>query len=118
MWDHVRWHEPVVAVADPWIAPAAIAMATTSVRLGPMVTPLARRRPAKVAQGEHYTDIVAALPPGSDPAPYAAAGATWWVTEFPPDGLSVDEVRGVIGDGPFGRPHTGADERRIGKHAA
>src|SRR3954449_3380156 len=50
VWDHIRWHEPVVEVADPWITLAAIATATPSVRVGPMVTPLARRRPVKVAR--------------------------------------------------------------------
>ena len=43
-------------------------------------------------------DVVAALPPGGDPAPYAAAGATWWVVDFPGDAVSVDQVRGVIRD--------------------
>jgi len=37
-------------MADPWIALAAIAMATSQVRIGPIVTPLARRRPWKVAR--------------------------------------------------------------------
>ena len=46
-------------------------------------------------------DIVAALPPGVNPTPYAAAGATWWVVEFPADAASVDRVRGVIRDGPL-----------------
>jgi len=230
VWDHVRWREPVVEVADPWITLAAVAVATERVRLGPMVTPLARRRPVKVARetatldrlsggrltlgvglgsdqfgneysitgeevddrrrarmldealeiltaawsgepvrhrGEHYTvdgmrflprpvqrpgvpvwvagfygkprplrraaryqgffpvnlespdqlaeivadltelradtdpfDVVAALPPGGDPAPYAAAGATWWVVDFPGDAVSIDQVRGVIRGGP------------------
>ncbi|MFZ0384226.1 MAG: TIGR03619 family F420-dependent LLM class oxidoreductase [Solirubrobacteraceae bacterium] len=238
VWDHVRWREPVVDVADPWITLAAIATSTERIRLGPMVTPLARRRPVKVARetatldrlsggrltlgvglgsnefgseysmtgeemddrrrarmldesleiltaawsgepvhhrGEHYTvdgmrflprpvqrpgvpvwvagfygkprplrraaryqgffpvnlehhdqlteiiaqltalrheagndpaepyDVVAALPPGSDPATYAAAGATWWVVDFPGEAVSVDQVRGVIHDGPFSR---------------
>jgi hypothetical protein len=35
---------------DPWIALAAIAMRTERIRLGPMVTPLSRRRPWKVAR--------------------------------------------------------------------
>jgi alkanesulfonate monooxygenase SsuD/methylene tetrahydromethanopterin reductase-like flavin-dependent oxidoreductase (luciferase family) len=217
-------------VADPWITLAAIATATDRLRLGPMVTPLARRRPAKVARetatldrlsggrltlgvglgsdrfggelsktgeqlddrlrgqmldealeiltaawsgapvhhrGRHYTvegiqflprpvqqpgvpvwvagfpgnvkplrraarhdgffpanlehpdqlteivatitelrqhttapyDIAVGLSPGTDPAPYAEAGATWWLAEFPP-GVSLDEVRGVLRDGP------------------
>ncbi|MCU1509041.1 MAG: Luciferase [Glaciihabitans sp.] len=50
MWDHLFWRAPVRRVADPWIALAAIATATARLRLGPMVTPLARRRPAKVAR--------------------------------------------------------------------
>jgi alkanesulfonate monooxygenase SsuD/methylene tetrahydromethanopterin reductase-like flavin-dependent oxidoreductase (luciferase family) len=37
-------------VADPWITLAAIATATERLRLGPMVTPLVRRRPVKVAR--------------------------------------------------------------------
>jgi hypothetical protein len=43
---------------------------------------------------------VIALPPGSDPAPYAAAGATWWLVEFPAQGATADLVRAVIRDGP------------------
>jgi len=230
VWDHVNWHAPVRQVADPWITLAAAATATERLRLGPMVTPLARRRPVKVARetatldmlsggrltlgvglgsdrlggefsaageqtddrqrgrmldealeiltaawsgqpmghrGEHYTidgirflprpvqrpgvpvwvagfpgssrplrraaryagffpvnlshpdqlaevttalaslrrdatgpyDIAIALPPGTDPAPYATAGATWWLTEFEP-AVSLDQVRGVLRDGP------------------
>ena len=45
-------------------------------------------------------DVIAALPPGSDPTPYAAAGATWWLVDFPGDAVSVDQVRAVIRDGP------------------
>jgi alkanesulfonate monooxygenase SsuD/methylene tetrahydromethanopterin reductase-like flavin-dependent oxidoreductase (luciferase family) len=235
VWDHIRWNEPVVDVADTQITLAAIAGATERIRFGPMVTPLARRRPVKVARetatldrlsggrltlgvglgsdefggeysitgeeldertraqmldealdilqaawsgelvqhrGEHYTvdgmrflpapvqrpgvpiwvagfygkprplrraaryqgffpvdlehpdqlaeiaaklvtlrqeagrdlseayDIVASLPPGTDPAPYGAAGATWWVTEFPAEGATIDGVRGILREGP------------------
>ena len=39
-----------LAVADPWIALTAIALATERLRLGAMVTPLARRRPWDVAR--------------------------------------------------------------------
>jgi alkanesulfonate monooxygenase SsuD/methylene tetrahydromethanopterin reductase-like flavin-dependent oxidoreductase (luciferase family) len=235
VWDQVRWREPVAAVADPQVTLAAIAAATERIRLGPMVTPLARRRPAKVARetatldrlsdgrltlgvglgsdtfaaeysitgeelddrkrarmldealgilqaawtgqpvrhrGEHYTidtmrflprpvqrpgvpiwvagfygnsrplhrairyqgffpvgiehpdqlaeisaeirrlgretsdgaaapfDIAVELDPGSDPAPYAASGATWGLVAFPWNPVSVDQVRGVIREGP------------------
>ena len=50
VWDHVRWREPIKQVADPWITLAAIASATEEIMLGPMVSALARRRPAKVAR--------------------------------------------------------------------
>jgi alkanesulfonate monooxygenase SsuD/methylene tetrahydromethanopterin reductase-like flavin-dependent oxidoreductase (luciferase family) len=235
VWDNLRFEEPVVDVADPWITLAAMATSTSRMRLGPLVTPLARRRPVKVARetatldrlsdgrltlgvglgsdsfaneysitgeelddrrrasmldesleilaaawsgeevhhrGEHYLvdgmrflprpvqrpgipvwvagyygksrpvrraarhqgffplgldhpeqlaeivtdlttlrreagrdptepyDVVVALPPGEDPAPYAAAGATWWLVEFPWDALSVEQVRAVIREGP------------------
>ncbi|MGW4847959.1 LLM class flavin-dependent oxidoreductase [Nocardia brasiliensis] len=50
VWDHLRWQAPVQQAADPWITLAAIATATERLRFGPMVTPLARRRPAKVAK--------------------------------------------------------------------
>lgn len=50
LWDHLRHRPPVTDVADPWILLAAIASATSSLRLGPMVTPLARRRPQIVAK--------------------------------------------------------------------
>jgi alkanesulfonate monooxygenase SsuD/methylene tetrahydromethanopterin reductase-like flavin-dependent oxidoreductase (luciferase family) len=235
VWDQVRWREPIRMVADPWITLAAVATATSRVRLGPLVTPLARRRPVKVARetatldqlsqgrltlgvglgsdhyasefsltgeelndrrrasmldealeiltaawsgapvhhhGEHYTvggmrflprpvqqpgvpvwvaggygrpgplrraarhqgffpinldhpdqlaelvadlttlrrragrdaagpyDVVVGLPPDSDLTPYAKAGATWWLAEFDPETITVDQVRGVIRDGP------------------
>jgi alkanesulfonate monooxygenase SsuD/methylene tetrahydromethanopterin reductase-like flavin-dependent oxidoreductase (luciferase family) len=50
VWDQITWREPIRQVADPWITLAAIAAATEQVALGPMVTPLPRRRPAKVAR--------------------------------------------------------------------
>lgn len=60
VWDHVRWREPVVDVADPWITLTAIATATERVRIGPMVTPLARRRPVKVARETATLDRLSA----------------------------------------------------------
>jgi alkanesulfonate monooxygenase SsuD/methylene tetrahydromethanopterin reductase-like flavin-dependent oxidoreductase (luciferase family) len=236
VWDHLAWREPVRQVTDPWITLAAIATSTERLRIGPMVTPLARRRPPKVARetaaldrlsdgrltlgvglgsdrfahelsktgeqlddrqrgrmldealeiltaawsgapvhhrGEHYTvddvrflprpvqrpgvpvwvaglphharplrraarydgfvpvnlehpdqlaelvatiqeqrphpatpyDVAVPLPPGTDPAPYVRAGATWCLTELAPEELSIDRVRGVLRDGPA-RPPT------------
>ena len=50
VWDHVAYAEPVRALADPWVVLAAVAMRTERVLLGPMVTPLARRRPHQLAR--------------------------------------------------------------------
>jgi alkanesulfonate monooxygenase SsuD/methylene tetrahydromethanopterin reductase-like flavin-dependent oxidoreductase (luciferase family) len=50
IWDHLLYSEPVREIADPWIAVAAIAQRTSTITLGPMVTPLARRRPQVVAR--------------------------------------------------------------------
>jgi alkanesulfonate monooxygenase SsuD/methylene tetrahydromethanopterin reductase-like flavin-dependent oxidoreductase (luciferase family) len=50
VWDHVAYREPVKALADPWVTLAAVAMRTERVRIGPLVTPLARRRPHQLAR--------------------------------------------------------------------
>jgi alkanesulfonate monooxygenase SsuD/methylene tetrahydromethanopterin reductase-like flavin-dependent oxidoreductase (luciferase family) len=231
VWDHLRWHDPVVAATDPMVSLAAIAAATERLRLGTLVTAVARRRPAKLARetaaldllsggrmtlgaglgsdrfggefslfgdevddkirarmldealevlkaawsgepvhhdGDHYLvdgvtfrprplqgsipiwvagfpgsprprrraarhdgffpvnlagpdqlaeevaavtalrddptaayDVVAALAPGTDPAPYVAAGATWSVTDTDAEGTTLELIRGIIADGPF-----------------
>src|SRR3954452_15145247 len=50
VWDHVAYREPVRSVADPWVTLAAVAVPTSRVLLGPMVTPVARRRPHQLAR--------------------------------------------------------------------
>jgi alkanesulfonate monooxygenase SsuD/methylene tetrahydromethanopterin reductase-like flavin-dependent oxidoreductase (luciferase family) len=51
IWDHIAFDaanpQPVV---DPWVALAVIAARTSRIRLGALVTPLARRRPWKLAR--------------------------------------------------------------------
>src|SRR5215813_8024253 len=49
VWDDVTV-DPPMPVVDPWIALAASAVRTQRIRLGPLVTPLPRRRPWKVAR--------------------------------------------------------------------
>jgi alkanesulfonate monooxygenase SsuD/methylene tetrahydromethanopterin reductase-like flavin-dependent oxidoreductase (luciferase family) len=49
VWDHIQVGWPD-AVADPWIALAAIATSTSRILLGPIVTPLFRRHPWKLAR--------------------------------------------------------------------
>ena len=63
IWDHIssstEWKVPVgkklvpiayAPYADPWVALAAIALKTKRIRIGALVTPLARRRPWKLAR--------------------------------------------------------------------
>lgn len=49
IWDHVVLG-PSEAVLDPWVGLAAVAMSTSRIRIGTMVTPLPRRRPWKLAR--------------------------------------------------------------------
>ncbi|WP_213454713.1 LLM class flavin-dependent oxidoreductase [Rhizomonospora bruguierae] len=49
VWDHIHL-EDGLPLHDPWVLLGAIATATRQVRLGALVTPLARRRPWKVAK--------------------------------------------------------------------
>jgi alkanesulfonate monooxygenase SsuD/methylene tetrahydromethanopterin reductase-like flavin-dependent oxidoreductase (luciferase family) len=60
LWDHVNYSAPVRAVGDAWIALAAIAGATERIRLGPLVTPLSRRRIQKVARETASLDRLSA----------------------------------------------------------
>ena len=48
LWDHVMFGS--TPTVDPWIALSAVALATKHMRLGPLVTPLPRRRPVKLAR--------------------------------------------------------------------
>ena len=51
LWDHLRFSkDSPVAVVDPWVVLGALAARTERVRLGTLVTPVARRRPWKLAR--------------------------------------------------------------------
>jgi alkanesulfonate monooxygenase SsuD/methylene tetrahydromethanopterin reductase-like flavin-dependent oxidoreductase (luciferase family) len=50
LWDHMAYDPPVRALADPWVAMAAIACATERVQIGALVTPTPRRRVQKLAR--------------------------------------------------------------------
>ncbi|MCC6803198.1 MAG: LLM class flavin-dependent oxidoreductase, partial [Anaerolineae bacterium] len=64
IWDHNLYfspYEPKVPMhpfVDPWIGLAAVAVKTSRVRLGPMITSLARRRPWKVARETVSLDLL------------------------------------------------------------
>ncbi len=70
VWDHIVYRAPVRAVADPWVALAAVACA-----------------------------MVVDIAPGDDTEPWVRAGATWIVTDFGMQPTNA-EVCEVIDAGP------------------
>jgi alkanesulfonate monooxygenase SsuD/methylene tetrahydromethanopterin reductase-like flavin-dependent oxidoreductase (luciferase family) len=50
VWDHVVFTIPTFDLADPWLLLTVAALATERIQLGPMVTPVARRRPGTLAR--------------------------------------------------------------------
>jgi alkanesulfonate monooxygenase SsuD/methylene tetrahydromethanopterin reductase-like flavin-dependent oxidoreductase (luciferase family) len=81
LWDHV-FGGPGFAVpmADPWVTLGALATATSRVRLGTAVTPVPRRRPAKLAREVATLDhlsggrAVLGVGLGNPPQEYTAFG--------------------------------------------
>src|SRR5918994_4211473 len=95
VWDQLRWREPIRHVADPWITLTAIATATEDVMLGPMVTPLARRRPAKVARETASLDRLS----GGRLILGVGLGGDQFAGEFSKTGEQLDDrVRGEMLD--------------------
>lgn len=58
IWDRIVYPPKGRPVADPWVALSAIASATESIRLRPMITPLSRRRVPKVARETVSLDLL------------------------------------------------------------
>jgi alkanesulfonate monooxygenase SsuD/methylene tetrahydromethanopterin reductase-like flavin-dependent oxidoreductase (luciferase family) len=50
IWDHLRYRSPVQDILDPYTCLAVMAARTSRITLGPMVTPLIRRRAQVVAR--------------------------------------------------------------------
>jgi alkanesulfonate monooxygenase SsuD/methylene tetrahydromethanopterin reductase-like flavin-dependent oxidoreductase (luciferase family) len=87
VWDKLTWPAPVERLADPWISLAAAAMATESVRLGTMVSPIARRRPAKLARETASLDRLS----GGRLTLGVGLGGDTYGAEFGPTGEQVDD---------------------------
>src|ERR1700739_4650068 len=58
LWDHLLYGPRVRDILDPYICLAAVAAATSTIQLGPMVTPLVRRRPAVLARQAVTLDLL------------------------------------------------------------
>lgn len=50
IWDHMIFDPSFHPMVDPWVGLAAVALSTTRMRIGTMLTPLPRRRPWKLAR--------------------------------------------------------------------
>ena len=50
VWDHVAYRPPAEKLADPWVTLSAVAMVTSRVLIGPLITPLPRRRMHQLAR--------------------------------------------------------------------
>jgi alkanesulfonate monooxygenase SsuD/methylene tetrahydromethanopterin reductase-like flavin-dependent oxidoreductase (luciferase family) len=127
VWDHVVFpYGGPNEVADPWVLLTLVAMATERIRFGPLVTPVARRRPGTLARQITTLDRLSGgrlvfgaglgftLPAefgtwGEPDQPaaaretvqlIAAAGATWWLEGFRPHAGGHDAALRRIEAGP------------------
>lgn len=58
LWDHLDYPSPVREILDPYTCLAAIATVTSTLQIGPMVTPLTRRHVAVLARQVATLDIL------------------------------------------------------------
>jgi alkanesulfonate monooxygenase SsuD/methylene tetrahydromethanopterin reductase-like flavin-dependent oxidoreductase (luciferase family) len=87
VWDQLWWRAPVSSVADPWITLAAMAAVTERLRLGPMVTPVARRRPVKLLREATTLDVLS----GGRLRLGVGLGSDRFAGEFSRSGEEVDD---------------------------
>lgn len=108
LWDHLlAWNGNVVA--DPWTLLAAIAVSTDRIRLGTMVTPLARRRPWQVVRqvvtldhlsgGRAVLGVGLGYPPHEEFEVFGEPGDAHVRAELLDEGLEV--VEGLMRGGAF-----------------
>jgi probable F420-dependent oxidoreductase len=80
LWDHILFSFGTTPMVDPWIALTAVALATERIRFGPMVTPLPRRRPTKLARETATLDrlsngrLILGVGSGEDPGEFEGLG--------------------------------------------
>jgi alkanesulfonate monooxygenase SsuD/methylene tetrahydromethanopterin reductase-like flavin-dependent oxidoreductase (luciferase family) len=86
VWDAVFGPAPTDPVVDPWIALAAVAMATRRIHVGTMVTPLARYHPWRVARETASLDRLSAG------RLIVGAGLGFQARDFTAFGLDADPV--------------------------
>jgi alkanesulfonate monooxygenase SsuD/methylene tetrahydromethanopterin reductase-like flavin-dependent oxidoreductase (luciferase family) len=110
IWDHLLfWKTDVLYVMDPWVLLSAIATATQRIKLGPMVAPLARRRPWQVAReavsldhlsnGRLILGVGIGAPTESDFLPFGEPGDLRALATRLDEGLEV--ISGLWSGDPF-----------------
>jgi alkanesulfonate monooxygenase SsuD/methylene tetrahydromethanopterin reductase-like flavin-dependent oxidoreductase (luciferase family) len=113
VWDHVAYTPPVRELADPWVTLSAVAMTTTSLVIGPLVTPLPRRRPHQLARETVTLDrlcagrLVLGVGAGSDDTGEFAPGFLGEEPSIRERGRMLDaglERLGAFWDGEFEPP--------------
>jgi alkanesulfonate monooxygenase SsuD/methylene tetrahydromethanopterin reductase-like flavin-dependent oxidoreductase (luciferase family) len=101
LWDHMLFGTDPEPVLDPWITLAAVAASTNSIRIGTAVTPLARRRPWKVAREtvtlDHLSDGRLVLGVGLGTPPEIEFGTFGEPTDARLRGAMLDEALDVVG---------------------
>jgi alkanesulfonate monooxygenase SsuD/methylene tetrahydromethanopterin reductase-like flavin-dependent oxidoreductase (luciferase family) len=116
LWDQLWWRPPVREVSDPWITLTAMATATQHLRIGPMVSPIARRRPAKLLRETTTLDRLS----GGRLILGAGLGSDRFAQEYSKTGEEVvDRLRAERMDGTLERISpggTGEPVRHHGKH--
>jgi alkanesulfonate monooxygenase SsuD/methylene tetrahydromethanopterin reductase-like flavin-dependent oxidoreductase (luciferase family) len=73
LWDHIL-NGAGLPMVDPWVALTAMALGTERLRLGPLVTPLPRRRPWKLARESASLDQLS----GGRLVQGVGIGGDWW----------------------------------------
>lgn len=60
LWDHLNFSNDDAgpSIVDPWLVLALVAARTTTVKLGTMITPVSRRRPAVLARQTATLDLI------------------------------------------------------------
>lgn len=87
LWDHILYTD-TINFTDPWISLAAMACRTERIRLGPLITPLPRRRPWTVARQAVALDHLS----GGRLIQGVGIGGDWW-REYSAFGEPRDDKR-------------------------
>jgi len=122
LWDHMVIDRAGIEIVDPWVALGAIAARTERIRLGTCVTPVARRRPQKLARETVTLDrlsdgrLIFGIGLGHPPEEFTTFGEA---ADLPAVAARADEamevIAGLWSGEPYSHagPHFGVEEVRF-----